>query len=157
MKDIKDYEGLYAITEDGKVWSYRSKKFLKPRKYNNYLGVVLCKNGIASPVLIHRLVAETYLPNPEALPCVNHKDENKHNNSLNNLEWCTRSYNACYGTAITRANKKKFKKVRCIQTGEIFESQKAAEEALGLWKGAIANYFHRNQEFINGYSFERIS
>lgn len=156
MKDIQEYEGLYAITSCGRVWSYRSKKFLKPRLYKGYYGVVLYKNGNSKVFLIHRLVAEAYIPNPDSLPFVNHKDEVKTHNWVNNLEWCTRSYNARYGTAVARANEKKFKKVMCIETGEIFNSHKEAEQALGLYKGAIAIFFNRNQSHTGGYTFVHI-
>ena len=156
MKDIKDYEGLYAITSCGKVWSYRSGFFLKPRWYKGYLGVVLYKDGLPKPKLIHRLVAEAYLPNPDNLRCVNHKDENKTNNVLTNLEWCTYSYNSRYGTAIQRANEKKYKPVRCIETGECFKSYQEAEKALDIYKGGISDYFYRGQKHVKGYSFELI-
>ena len=99
MKDIKNYEGLYAITSCGKVWSYRSKIFLKPQvEKNGYLTVGLYKNGQKKVYFIHRLVSEAYIPNLEGLPQVNHKDENKANNCLQNLEWCDASYNINYGT-----------------------------------------------------------
>lgn len=105
MKDIKNYEGLYAITSCGKVWSYRNEKFLKPiaDRYG-YLLVSLYKNGKAKNYKIHRLVADAYLPNPENLPQVNHKDENKANNCLQNLEWCDASYNNNYGTHIEKVS-----------------------------------------------------
>ena len=86
MKDIKDYEGLYAITEDGRIWSYRSNRFLKPYVRKGYLRVKLYINGVEKDFSIHRLVAFAYLPNPDNLPEVNHKDENKQNNCVDNLE-----------------------------------------------------------------------
>lgn len=107
MKDIKNYEGLYAITSCGKVWSYRRKKFLKPGvNKNGYLYVNLWKDGQGKMYKVHRLVAEAYLPNPENLPQVNHKDENKSNNCLQNLEWCDNKYNCNYGTRNERRSDK---------------------------------------------------
>ena len=99
MKDIAGYEGLYAVTSCGKVWSYRNECFLKP--FTNtwgYLYVRLHKDGQSKMYGVHRIVAEAYLPNPENLPQINHKDENKTNNCLQNLEWCDSKYNANYGT-----------------------------------------------------------
>lgn len=99
MKDIQGYEGLYAITSCGKVWSYKSKRFLMPYKhYKGYLLVKLTKDGIRKAYTVHRLVAEAYIPNPENKEQVNHKDENKANNCVNNLEWMTNKENANYGT-----------------------------------------------------------
>ena len=90
MKDIKNYEGLYAVTSCGKVWSYKYKKFLKPEDNGHgYLRVKLCKDGKEKKYMIHRLVAEAYLPNHENLPQVDHIDENKTHNYLNNLQWIT--------------------------------------------------------------------
>lgn len=99
MKDILDYEGLYAITSCGKVWSYRSQKFLKPKiKKNGYLEVDLRKNGSHKFCLVHRLVAEAYINNPFNLAEVNHKDEIKAHNWINNLEWVSHKDNCNYGT-----------------------------------------------------------
>ena len=103
MKDIKGYEGIYGITSCGKVWSYRRKKFLKPgTDGNGYLKVKLCKDNENKNCYVHRLVAEAYIPNTENLPEINHKDENKANNCLQNLEWCDRKYNNNYGFCITK-------------------------------------------------------
>ena len=99
MRDVKGYEGLYAVTSCGKVWSYMSQKFLEPSAdKKGYLKVNLCKNGKAKNFRVHRLVAEAYIPNPNNLPMINHKDENKTNNCLQNLEWCDAKYNINYGT-----------------------------------------------------------
>ena len=107
MKDIKGYEGLYAVTPEGEVWSYKYKKFLTPADDGNgYLRVGLFKNGERKMYMVHRLVAMAYLPNPENLPQVNHRDENKANNCLQNLEWCDASYNTNYGTCIERRSSK---------------------------------------------------
>ena len=99
MKDIENYEGLYAITPEGEVWSYKRKKFLVPYTCGDkYLIVALCKYGVRKQYYVHRLVAEAYIPNPENLPQINHRDENKTNNCLQNLEWCDAKYNNNYGT-----------------------------------------------------------
>lgn len=106
MKDIKGYEGLYAITPEGEVYGYKRRRFLKPAsEKNGYLRVCLCRDGEMKWYLVHRLVAEAFIPNPENLPQVNHKDENKTNNCLQNLEWCDAKYNNNYGTHIEKIKK----------------------------------------------------
>lgn len=106
MKDVKGYEGLYAVTSCGKVWSYRNECFLKHRAATNgYLLVDLHKDGKRKTYSLHRLVAMAYIPNPENLPQINHRDENKANNCLQNLEWCDASYNNNYGTHIEKIKK----------------------------------------------------
>lgn len=102
MTDIKGYEGLYAITEDGQVWSYKANKFKKPQNINGYLSVVLYKDKHLKNYSIHRLVAETFIPNPDGKPEVNHIDEDKTNNCVDNLEWCTKSENCKHGTIQAR-------------------------------------------------------
>lgn len=96
-KPIPDYEGLYCATADGKVFSIkgsRRSKFnpqsLTPRKVSlGYHGITLTKNGVRKQCLLHRIIAQTFIPNPENKPTVNHKDGNKQNNCVANLEWCT--------------------------------------------------------------------
>lgn len=99
MQDIIGYEGIYAITEDGKVWNYKYKRWMKPDTHpTGHQMVALHKNGVCKGFYVHRLVATQFIPNPDNLPCVNHKDENPANNNVDNLEWCTRAYNNNYGT-----------------------------------------------------------
>ena len=91
MKDVCGYEGLYKVDENGNVFSVRNNKLLKRMMFpSGYEYVHLC-NGKGKTKLfrVHRLVAETFIPNPNNLPEVNHKDGDKLNNNVKNLEWCT--------------------------------------------------------------------
>ena len=91
MKDVCGYEGLYKVDENGNVFSVRNNKLLKRMMFpSGYEYVHLC-NGKGKTKLfrVHRLVAETFIPNPNNLPEVNHKDGDKLNNNIKNLEWCT--------------------------------------------------------------------
>lgn len=109
-KDIKGYEGLYQVSNKGNVKSlnYRhsgKEGILRPMfNSNKYLIVNLYKNGNHKNLFVHRLVLMTFAPinNMDKLE-VNHKDENKQNNNLNNLEWCSRSYNNNYGSRTQRS------------------------------------------------------
>lgn len=109
MKDIKGYEGLYAITKDGRVWRYKrrlelpcgiirtySAKFIKMslRDKKSYLAVHLRDDKTAKTFAVHRLVAQTFIPNPRDKPEVNHRDGNKTNNNVDNLEWATGEENS---------------------------------------------------------------
>ena len=111
-KDITGYEGLYQVSNFGKVKSlnYRrtGKECLLSVTTNNfgYSCVYLNKNGKRNGYYLHRLVAEAFLSNPMLLPEVNHKDENPLNNNVENLEWCTHVYNMNYGTVINRVKNK---------------------------------------------------
>ena len=152
MKDVQNYEGLYAITSCGKVYSYRSKKFLKPRKNKSgYLQVCLCKDNEQKNCLVHRLVAEAYLPNPNNLPCVNHKDENKENNALPNLEWCDIAYNSNYGSRNQKIAKSRSKPVYCEELNRTFDSTRAAARELGLSYGNISSCCNGKLKTTGGY------
>ena len=110
----KDYEGHYQVSNCGRVKSIKfgKEKILKQRKdKRGYYSVVLSKNGIVKKYSVHRLVAEAFIDNTDNLPYVNHKDEDKTNNNVNNLEWCDAKYNINYGTCIERRSKKKSKPV----------------------------------------------
>jgi hypothetical protein len=99
MKDIimEGFEGLYKCSKEGFIYSVRSKKLLKGRlTTDGYLAVVLCNRGKRKQIAIHILVARCFLENPLGLPMVNHKDEVKTNNHVDNLEWCDNTYNVIY-------------------------------------------------------------
>ena len=119
-KDIKDYEGLYQVSNLSRVrslerWEMLKNGYSRSRKGRilkthidkyGYERVMLYKDGKQKLKQVHRLVAEAFIPNPDNLPCVNHKDENPLNNVVSNLEWCTYKYNINYGTAIERRSEK---------------------------------------------------
>lgn len=146
-KDIEGYEGLYQVSNLGRVKSLgndksRREKILKPRKNNKgRFQVSLCKNG-KQDKLVHQLVLKAFVSNPGNLSDVNHKDENPENNRLDNLEWCTRKYNINYGTHNERMKKnmtgpKKSKPVLCVETGVVYSSAKEAQRRTGANQSAI--------------------
>lgn len=115
-KDIPGYEGYYQVSNLGRIKSLpRCKPTDKRKTHNNIRKPRLAKNGYLRVNLskgnsvkwfgVHRLVALTFIPNPDNLPVINHKDENKQNNRVENLEWCTHQYNCEYGTARERQRK----------------------------------------------------
>ncbi len=111
-KDIKDYEGLYQVSNLGRVKSLgnsntRKEKILKPVYHARYYQVTLSKNNVCIQYRIHRLVAEAFIPNPKHLPIINHKDENPLNNCVENLEWCDAIYNNNYNNKGKRISKTK--------------------------------------------------
>ena len=111
---VKEYEDRYVIDKIGNVYSIKDRYNNKRIKLmsivirNGYKTVMLTnKAGFHKRELIHRLVAKTFIPNPKKFDCVNHKDENKLNNSIDNLEWCTRCYNTNYSKDIIEWNKER--------------------------------------------------
>ena len=131
-RDIKGYEGKYQVSNLGRVKSlnYRGntnkEHILKPRELRGgYRQIKLYKNGSREYYLIHRLVAETFIPNPNNLPCVNHKIDNfehRSDNRVENLEWCNHKYNNNYGNRNKRISDSHKKPIICITTGEKYNS-----------------------------------
>ena len=155
MKDIPGYEGLYAATSCGKIWSYRTKKFLSTQGLTNgYPTVSLCKDGGRKTWRVHKLIARTYLENPEGKPEVNHKDGNRTNNCINNLEWVTCKENLAQ--ADFAGKPKCFSKVRCIETGIIYNSCAAAARDIGIHRYGINLVLLGKQRSAGGYHWERV-
>lgn len=141
-KDIEGYEGIYQISDSGEVKSLNYKRTGKEglralrKDKDGYIIVDLLKENKSTTYKVHRLVAQAFLPNPDALPEVNHKDEDKTNNTVDNLEWCDRSYNINYGTAKDRAASKRSKTVLQYDlAGNFiaeFKSTREVERILGI-------------------------
>ena len=158
-RDIKGYEGLYQVSNLGRVRSLnynktRQIKELSYAKRRGYLGVTLYKNGKPKTFTVHRLVARMFIPNPNNYPQVNHKDENKSNNDVKNLEWCTNEYNHNYGTRNERVGKSLSKKVICITTGEIFNSMREACRKYNISSGSMTECCQGKRKTAGGYKWE---
>lgn len=110
---IEDYDDYYVSNLPRVLSLKRGKEYFKKQwiDKDGYYRVTLYRNGVSKNIPVHRLVAKAFIPNPDNLPEVNHKDENKLNDKLENLEWCTQKYNANYGTANERRSLKHKKKV----------------------------------------------
>lgn len=140
-KDIKGYKGKYQVSNTGKVRSmnYRNTgkgKLMKLGIRNaGYLQLGLYKDGKYKYYLVHRLVAEAFIPNPNNLPQVNHIDENKTNNCVWNLEWCNAKYNSNYGTRLERCSKahtgKQLSEEHKAKISETLKGNKLSEQTKG--------------------------
>lgn len=159
-KDIKNYEGLYKVNEDGEVLGVKRNKLISPHlvgKRKEYLQVNLCKDGKIKAHYLHRLVAEAFIPNPDNLPEVNHRDENKLNNTASNLEWCSSSYNSSYGTRTDRIKAKTAYKVcQYSMNGEliaIYDSTRDAANATGADNSTISKVCRGEKNSHHGYKW----
>lgn len=160
-KDIEGYEGLYQISNMGRIKSLGNgssnnskEKILKSSKdRGGYLRVDLYKNGKGKALTIHRLVAIAFLPNPDNLPEINHKDENPQNNCVSNLEWCNRSYNINYGT---RTEKTQKPILQFSKTGEFvrkWDGIREVERELGLSHSHISKCCKGKLKSVGGFKW----
>ena len=176
-KDIVGYENEYQINQFGEIRTLKDspklKKYdvLKPQisKRNGYVYQMLYKNGKEKLLRVHRLVAMAFLPNPNNLPQVNHKDGNKQNNSVDNLEWCEQSDNMKHAyknglqipsenqrRAIINTNKLKQKKVCQIKDGEVINTFSGISEASRQTKisiSCILRCCNLKRKSTNGYEW----
>lgn len=159
MKDIEGYEGRYAITDEGDVYSYLSNKILKTRfDKDGYKRVTLYgADKSLKTIFIHQLVANAFIPNPENLPTVNHKNEIKTDNRKENLEWMSVKDQINYGTRTKRAAAATRKPVRCIETGVIYSCAEEAVKDLGKSnKTGISNACNGKYKTAYGYHWEYV-
>lgn len=150
---VKGYEGLYLVSSTGVV-KKTSGKVLKQCIRGHYKAVTLIKNKVETLKNVHRIVAESFLPNPLNLPQVNHKDEYKYNNCVENLEWCTSFYNINYGNRTNLALEKLRKPVCAVNDAdEIVMTFKGVNETAkyGFTKQAVSECCRGLREHHKGY------
>lgn len=185
FKPVIGFEGQYLVSNKGSVYSLHRNRLMIPKKgKTGYLRITLCDNGRKRNTSVHRIVAEAFIDNPENKPTVNHKNEDKHDNRVENLEWATNAEQNTHGTRIARAImhtdwKKRSGKIdyvaiarkhdyskqtMCnrIQTeayknGElvgIFKSQQEAANFTGTGKAHVSQCISGTRKTSNGYSFK---
>lgn len=173
-KDVVGYEGLYQVSNIGNVRSLNWRNtgscrnlYLK-HHINGYRQVELRFNGKRKMFVVHRLVATAFIPNPQNLPQINHKDENKENNRVDNLEWCDCSYNVKYSIKkrknATRRNyfgrNSKYKSVGIIQTGidgtvvRVWENPRTIFLETGMSDWSISECCRGNRKTAYGYKWQ---
>ena len=156
-KEIKGYEDKYLISNTGKVKSLsynntKKSKLLKPSIHNGYYSVCLWQNSKGKQHRVNRLVAEAFIPNPLNLPEVNHKDENKLNNQVENLEWCNSKYNCNYGNR----NQKLSRPIQCIETKVIYPSILEAGKQTGINHTHLGDVARGKRKTAGGYHWKFI-
>ena len=178
-KEIRDYEGRYMVSNFGNVISceryvkvcgggkrlVKEKKLKQSKCSGGYSEVNLWKDNSRKMFLVHRLVAEAFLENKNKLPEVNHKDENKENNRVDNLEWCDAAYNNCYGTRLERVVKSKingknsYPVIQKIDNKviETFPSLREVQRRTGYNKSLISKCCKGIYKQAYGYNWEFVS
>ena len=172
-KYIKNYEGFYQISNFGRVrsvdrfvngnhincdYQFMKGKMLKLRKNRyGYWIVILRKNSSSKGFLVHRLVAEAFITNPNNLPYVNHKDENPANSIVTNLEWCTASYNLEYSNVAEKINKFKIRRViqfdKNMNEIKRWNSLKEAAASIGRAQQNISRCCRNKCKTCGGYKW----
>ncbi|WP_099045145.1 NUMOD4 domain-containing protein [Leuconostoc citreum] len=173
-KDIEEYEGLYQVSNYGEVRSLdrqqthiingkertmnlKGKVLSKINTADGYHYVALSKEGNLVPHRISRLVAQAFIPNPDNLPQVNHMDEDRKNNHVGNLEWCTAKYNNNYGNRkakIINSLSVMLKVTFKDGSYEVYSSRAEASEKLGISKGSISRWANGHTKCRRGMKFE---
>lgn len=177
-KDIQGYEGKYQISSLGRVKSCRrtsvvnggvysrSEKILKQSIVSGYNTVCLCNQSMQKNFKVHRLVASSFVPNPNNFKYINHIDENKQNNSSDNLEWCTAKQNTNHGTnkiriSNTKRNNGQSRPVALLDNNDNiikeFYAIVDAAEYIGARKSDVCAVCRGRQATVKGYKFKYIN
>jgi hypothetical protein len=151
-REVPGYGGEYIVSNNGEVrslfcghgtrWKCGERTLTQGVDWKGYKKVTICKNGHTKRVFVHRLVAEAFLEKPQGKNIINHKDGNKQNNNVDNLEWCTDSENQIHSYRVLGNKKPKWlmdllkekssKPVRCIETGIEYPSISEAARSVGV-------------------------
>lgn len=171
-KDIPSYEGYYQVSNLGNFRSlprviryknngtrnYLAKRLLTETTKDNYQRITLMKEGVKTRYQAHRLVALAFIPNPENKPCINHIDGNKSNNVVTNLEWCTPSENMTHADNtglrdMSKHHPSNAKKIKCLETGEIFVSYYQAIKWLGKTTNSLSALVRGTRNYGKAFGY----
>ena len=171
-RDVKGFEGYYAVSSNGNVKSLdriiqgkRCKTHIKERVMRQYVGkdgylsIQLFSGGKPITFKVHRLVAQSFLDNPDNLPEVNHIDGNKQNNTVDNLEWCTRGYNIrhAFKTGLYNPDNRSHNRKKVVRSdGVVFDSLTQAARESGTHISDVSMCCHGKLAHTAGYGFEFI-
>lgn len=158
---VKGWETLYEVSNLGRVRSLTRNKTIKKQHLipTGYWAVALSVKHKTFSRRVHRLVAEAFIPNPENKPQVNHIDGDRKNNNAANLEWVTQRENSLHATYTLGKNPSNWlsKKVKCLETGQVFISQHEAARKMGLNQGHINHALRGVCETHGGYHWEYVN
>lgn len=167
-KELGILDGVFSVSNLGRIKNNLTEKILKQVMWGDYYVVILSYSHsdqaelVSKTLTVHRLVASAFIPNPNNLPYINHKDEDKLNNNIENLEWCTAQYNRKYGTCSQRmieTKKKKGKIQRICQLtldGSLVNEFKTAKDASGNTQSDPSSIYQSCRRFYKqskGYVF----
>ena len=155
---ISGYEGFYEVSENGTVRNSQTHHMLSPLERNGYFQVELSKHQKREWKLLHRIVANAFIPNKEEKSEVNHIDGNKHNNCVENLEWCTRNENLKHAFLTgLKAKDTSARKIKCTDSAgnvAMFPSIYCASKELNISKGNICMVCKGQRPLASGYKFQ---
>lgn len=163
-KKVQNY-GSYSVSSYGNVRNDETGTIRKQNKNGSgYLCVTIWRDGTPRTLVVHRLVANAFLKNPHNKPCINHKDGDRTNNNIHNLEWCTAKENSLHryrvlGNYISKESASKIsawrrKPVLCVETNVVYESVAAAARTMECTDGAIRAVIKGRRPRAKGYTWE---
>lgn len=156
-KKIKDFDN-YSVSDCGRVRNDKKNTYMNPKHCHGHLRISLYNKDGFKRFFVHRLVAEAFIPNPNNYPIINHKNEKKDDNRVENLEWCTYKYNSNYGTcrekisASKRGKPQYYKAVKCVVDGIKFDSIADASRHFNFKSSALYCALLRGQQKCKGHT-----
>lgn len=162
-KEVLGYGAPLEVSNYGRLRAKRAANGKPIKEYrilkatdngNGYLRINRRKDGKQITLYVHKLVAQMFIDNPKGLTEVNHLDENKHNNNVANLVWCTHKENCNHGTRNIRSGEKKAKWCKCVETGKIYNSAREAAKSMNCVRTAISNCLNKRSKTSGGYHWE---
>lgn len=145
---------IYEISSCGRVRRNGTKYLSGSINNRGYLRYDLCLNGKRIVKSAHRLVADTFIPNPDRKPFINHIDGDRTNNNVANLEWVTNQENLSHAYSVLGRRPRNMKQVVCLETKEVFESCKSAADSFGITESIVNRVCNGKRKTAKGFHFE---